>query len=168
MSAQDIRLVLLDVDGVLTDGRLWYGPEGEVFKAFHARDGLGVRLLQESGIEVGIITGRSSEIVVRRAADLHIQCVFQGAKDKIDAYEKIVRERKILDEQVAYMGDDLPDIPVLERVGLPACPSDAVPEVMSRARFRSSEPGGLGAVRTLAEFILKSRNGWERACSDSF
>lgn len=160
MQLDDISLVLLDVDGVLTDGSLWIGDNGEIVKKFYVRDGLGITLLKKHGIDVGIVTGRFSTIVLQRAQELKIDIVYQGVSDKLSVYEKILEERHLGDAQVAYMGDDLPDIPILKRVGLPAAPCDAVSEVLNIALFCAPYPGGLGAVRALAEFILKRQNKW--------
>ena len=157
-----ISLVLLDVDGVLTDGSLWIGPEGEIAKRFNVKDGLGIKLLQENNIDVGIITGRFSKALETRLEELHIntKLVFQGVSKKLHIYEKILKELQINKENVAYMGDDLPDIPVLEKVGLPAAPSNAAPEVKRIATFLAPCAGGDGAVRALAEYILKSQDRW--------
>lgn len=160
MAARDIKLVLLDVDGVLTDGSLWIGPAGEECKRFHVRDGFAMVTLQKNGIAVGIITGRASPCVAQRMQELKIELVQQGINDKLACYESILRQRALTDDQVTYMGDDLPDLPILRRVGLPAAPADAVPEVLQVAAFIAPVPGGCGAVRALAELILKAQGKW--------
>jgi 3-deoxy-D-manno-octulosonate 8-phosphate phosphatase (KDO 8-P phosphatase) len=156
MSVAAIRLVLLDVDGVLTDGSIYIGANGEEYKKFHVRDGLGMVMLQRHGIAVGIISGRASSAVAHRMQELKITLVYQDVHDKLACYEKILRERGLTDRDVAYMGDDLPDLPVLRRVGLAAAPADAVPEVREAASFVAPLPGGCGAVRALSDFILKA------------
>lgn len=160
MPAANIALVLLDVDGVLTDGSLWIGVDGEAVQRFHARDGMGIALLQQHGIPVGIISGRSSRAVLQRAKELKISDVYQGVADKLAVYEEILQRYHLRDECVAYMGDDLPDLPVLKRAGLSAAPRDAVPEVLRLVEFCAPCPGGCGAVRSLGEFILKAQHKW--------
>ncbi len=153
-----IRMVLLDVDGVLSDGVIWMSAEGEMVKPFHVHDGLGIRLLQKKQIQVGIITGRSSKALTRRLEDLQINIVYQDIGDKDVAYQKILAQMQLQNEEVAYMGDDLPDLPVLQRVGISAAPVDAVEEVLNVAQFIAPYTGGHGAVRSLADCILKSKN----------
>lgn len=159
--SMDIRLVLLDVDGVLTDGSLWIGEQGEYCKRFHVRDGMGIVTLQKRGIKVGIITGRSSKALAKRLEELKITLVYQGISDKLPVYQEILHKYGVDDYQVAYMGDDLPDIPLLKRVGLAAAPSDAVAEVKKLAHFCAPYCGGNGAVRALAEYILKAQGMWD-------
>ena len=159
--AQNIRLVVLDVDGVLTDGHINISPKGELFKSFHVRDGLGIKRLQKAGIDVAIITGRTSSIVASRAHELGITRVMQGQSFKTPAYESIIGDLNLTDEQVAYMGDDVPDLPLLRRVGLPCTPSDGIDDLSQVVRWRAPHPGGAGAVRDLAELILKARGCWD-------
>lgn len=159
-SFEKIRLVLLDVDGVLSDSQIFFNADGEALKSFNVRDGLGIVLLQKHNISVGVITGRSSPALTRRLQDLHIDLVYQNTHDKMVAYEEILTTRQLKDEQVAYMGDDLTDLCILRRCGLPAAPADAVPEVLQVAKFVSVHWGGHGAVRELAEEILKAQNAW--------
>jgi 3-deoxy-D-manno-octulosonate 8-phosphate phosphatase (KDO 8-P phosphatase) len=154
--AAGIRLLLLDVDGVLTDGSIIYLPDGIETKAFSTRDGLGIRLLQKAGVEVGIITARSSEVVKRRAENLGINLLYQGAGAKREVYEKIRAELGFTPEQVAYMGDDWLDLPVMTRVGLAAAVADAAPEVCEIAHYVTSRPGGRGAVREVCDLIVEA------------
>lgn len=150
-------MLLLDVDGVLTDGRIVLDNQGIETKAFHVRDGRGIKLLQQAGIVVGIITGRSSEVVNIRCRELGIVEVHQGAKDKLAVYEKILEKYDLQDEQIAYMGDDDVDLSVFKRVGLAAAVADADPSVHAHVHLFTRAAGGRGAVRELINFILKSR-----------
>jgi 3-deoxy-D-manno-octulosonate 8-phosphate phosphatase (KDO 8-P phosphatase) len=150
-------LLLLDVDGVLTDGTIVYLPDGVETKAFNTKDGLGIRLLQEAGVEVGIITARSSEVVQRRADNLGITKLYQGADAKREVYEKIIAELGLDPVQVAYMGDDWLDLPVMTKVGLAATVADAMPEVVETAHYVASRPGGYGAVREVCDLIIESK-----------
>lgn len=158
--AARIRLVVLDVDGVLTDGSIWIGDDGEAVKRFYTRDGLGIKLLQCAGIPVALLTGRLSKQTASRAAELGIKTVMQGKAFKGGAFEELVQSFGLDTEEVAYMGDDIPDIPPLKAAGLAACPADATNEVLPLADFVSSAPGGNGAVRSLAELILRAQNRW--------
>ena len=155
-----IRLLLLDVDGIMTDGRIHYDANGGEVKSFDVKDGHGLKLLQRAGIQVGIITGRNSSIVQRRADELGIEILYQGAKDKIVPYEEILRERGFKDDEVAYMGDDLVDLPILLRVGYSATVADAVDEVKEHVHYVTSRRGGRGAVREVCEILLKQTGGW--------
>ena len=155
-----IRLLVLDVDGVLTDGRLLFDAEGRESKSFHVRDGHGIRLLQDCGIEVALITARYSQALAHRARDLGIQRVYQGSVDKIVAYTELLFATQRREEEVAYMGDDLIDLGILGRVGLAAAPADAHPEVLARAHWIAQRPGGMGAVRELSEEILRVQGYW--------
>lgn len=156
--AESIRMVVLDVDGVLTDGSVLYGGthQGET-KAFNIKDGLGIKRLLDHGIEVAIITGRSSEAVTRRMEELTVGIVLQGREDKRDALLEILKSRDIPLTQIAYMGDDLPDLDPLRMVGLATCPSDAVSAVHDLADWVAPLPGGRGAVRALSDFILSAQ-----------
>jgi len=154
--AQKIKLLLLDVDGVMTDGTIIYLPDGVETKGFNTRDGLGIRLLQKAGVEVGIITARSSEVVQRRADNLGIRLVFQGAGAKREVFNRVIKELDLAAEQVAYMGDDWLDLPVMTRVGLAAAVADAVPEVREAAHYVATRPGGGGAVRELCDLIVEA------------
>ncbi len=159
--ARKIRLLLLDVDGVLTDNRLFYGDNGIEYKAFHTRDGHGMVLLRDAGIDIGIITGRTSEVVTRRMADLKVKYVYQGVPDKLPTFEKLMNECGLKPDQVAYMGDDILDLPILRRVGLAAMPANADPTLKEHVHFVSRHPGGQGAVRELCELILKAQGLWD-------
>ncbi len=155
--AKKIRLLLLDVDGVLTDGSIILDNQGNELKAFHVRDGHGIKLAQRSGITVGIITGRKSEVVNIRARELGIQDVHQGAYRKIIAYESIVAKYGVSDSEVAFMGDDIVDSEIFERVGLAAGVADADPAIRPHVDLITKTDGGRGAVRELINFILKSQ-----------
>ncbi len=158
-----IKLVVLDVDGVLTDGRLVYTGDGEVIKLFSVRDGLGIRLLLESGIQVAIVTGRSSPAVRSRCSDLGIRSdlVILGSRDKNADIDRILSLLGIeAASEVAVVGDDLPDLPMLARGGVSACPADAAPEVAAACDLLLGAEGGRGAVRELAQLILKAQGKW--------
>jgi 3-deoxy-D-manno-octulosonate 8-phosphate phosphatase (KDO 8-P phosphatase) len=154
--AARIKLLLLDVDGVLTDGSIVYLPDGIETKSFSTRDGLGLRLLQQAGVVVGLITARSSEVVQRRAENLGITLVYQGAGAKRAVYEKIIADLGLTPAQVAYMGDDWLDLPVMTRVGLAMAVADAAPEVCEVAHYVTSRPGGRGAVREACDLIVEA------------
>lgn len=154
---KQIRLGIFDVDGVLTDGRLYYGPEGDCMKAFNAKDGLGIVRLIKAGLQTAIITGRTSPFVARRAADLGIQHVYQKKMEKLPAFEELLQTLNLKPEQAAYMGDDIIDLPVMQRVGVAACPQDAIEDVKQISHFISKYNGGCGAVRELCECILKAQ-----------
>jgi 3-deoxy-D-manno-octulosonate 8-phosphate phosphatase (KDO 8-P phosphatase) len=161
-----VRLVILDVDGVMTDGGIYLGvtDSGEMLEAkrFEITDGLGVWMLQQAGIEVAIVTGRSSEVVARRARELSIREVHQDPRArKLPVVRDMLERRRLEWQNVAYLSDDLADIPVLRRVGLPVAVANAVPEVRAIARWRTSRSGGNGAVREFAEALLKARGEWE-------
>jgi len=159
--AKAIRLLLLDVDGVLTDGRLYYGNNGEELKAFNIQDGLGIKLLQRNNVQVGIITGRSSELVARRASELGIKLIVQGREDKLTALEEtldaVSEESRLQMEQIAFLGDDLPDVAVIRRVGLGVAVANAREFVVENAHCQTTAKGGHGAVRELAEMILQAQ-----------
>ena len=154
---QRIRLLLLDVDGVLTDGGVYYSNSGEELKKFNIQDGYGIVTLQRAGVAVGIITGRVSKIVERRAAELGIAEVHQNLDDKGKAYDDICRKLGVSDPEVAYIGDDEPDLPVLRRVGFSAAPKDAVPAVTKAVDYVCRRTGGHGAVREVIDLILAHR-----------
>ncbi|QQG65115.1 KdsC family phosphatase [Desulfobulbus oligotrophicus] len=160
--ARQVRLLLLDVDGVLTDGSITYISDHVEAKTFHTQDGMGIKLLQDSGVAVGIITARSSEAVERRARDLGLTHVFQGKKDKLAVYETILKETGLRPPQTAYMGDDLLDLPVLNRAGFAAAPADAVMEIQQRVHYVTGRGGGRGAVREVCDLILESQGNLVR------
>lgn len=159
--ARDLQLLVLDVDGVLTDGRLYYSESGHETKAFHIHDGLGIKLLQRSGVEVAIITGRSSQLLERRARELGIERVIQGREDKLTALEELLEPLQIEWQHIAYMGDDLPDLAAVRRVGLGMTVANANPLLRQHADWISQLPGGAGAVREAAEFILGAQGKLE-------
>lgn len=158
---KNLQLLALDVDGVLSDGRLYYTDQGEEFKSFNIRDGLGIKLLQRAGITVAIITGRTSAMVAKRAAELGIAHVVQGREDKLEALQELCRNLQIDLSNVAYMGDDLPDRKAIMAVGLGATVADAASDVAAIADWQSRLPGGQGAVRELAEAWLRSLDLWD-------
>ena len=156
-----IRLLLLDVDGVMTDGSIIYDGSGLETKCFNVRDGHGIKMLQRHGIEVGIITGRTSIVVDIRAKELGISLVYQGALKKLESYTDVKEKTGLDDSQIAYMGDDVIDVPVLRRVGFAAVPLDGLPEVRAVAHYVSACGGGRGAVREVCDMILKGRGVWD-------
>jgi 3-deoxy-D-manno-octulosonate 8-phosphate phosphatase (KDO 8-P phosphatase) len=153
--AKDIKLLLLDVDGVLTDGSLIYSQEGKESKAFNTQDGFGLRMLQDAGVDVGIITARSSEALERRSRDLKIAHLYQGAANKLVAYKEITKTTGLKPFQIAYMGDDWLDMVLLKRVGLAVAPANAVREVQEMVHYTTEQSGGHGAVRELCDLILE-------------
>jgi|SRR6266850_1917273 len=155
--ARRVRLVIFDVDGVLTDGKLWYGPGGEELKAFHAFDGHGVKLLLMAGLKTALISGRDSAAVAERARELGIQHVLQGVADKRKAFEGLLRRLKLKREAASYMGDDVVDLPVLTRCGFACAPHEAPEDVRRRAHYIASADAGHGAAREVCEFILESQ-----------
>lgn len=156
--ARTIRLVIFDVDGVFTDGRLFYSPEGEEIKVFHVRDGVGVKALARAGIEMAVISGRASDAVTLRMSELGIPRVFQGDHDKLPLFDNILADLGITADQTAFLGDDLPDLPVMARVGLAACPADAHDKVREACHWVGRKRGGRGAVREFCDFLIDSRN----------
>jgi 3-deoxy-D-manno-octulosonate 8-phosphate phosphatase (KDO 8-P phosphatase) len=169
--ARKIRLLLCDVDGVLTDGRVWLlsqldGTTLEL-KGFHAQDGAGLTLMKIAGLKTGVITGRESAAVTRRAQECGMEYVYQGVHVKIPVYEEILTRAGVTDDEVAYVGDDLPDLPILKRVGLAIAVANAMPEVKRAAHFTTAHPGGDGGVREAVELILKSQGRWEELVAKS-
>lgn len=163
-----IKLLMLDVDGVLTDGRIIFDSNGVESKFFNVKDGHGIKLLQRAGVEVGIISGRTSQVVTNRAAELGIARVFQGSLDKLSIYREILADTGLDDAQIAFMGDDVIDIPVMRRVGFAAAPADALEEVLPYAHFVARNRGGWGAVRELCDLILKGQGAWETVTARYF
>ena len=166
--AGKVRILLLDVDGVLSDGGITYDGEGRESKRFHVRDGHGIKMIQRAGIEVGIISGRSAEAVSVRAEELGISLVRQGAFDKVAVWREILEERGISPGETAYVGDDIVDLQLLRQVGFAAAVADAEEYVRSAADYVSSRPGGQGAVREIVEFILRSGGLWEQVAGKYF
>ncbi len=152
-----IRLLVLDVDGVLTDGRLWFGPDGEQLKAFHVRDGVGIKAVLGAGIEVAIISGRRSAAVERRAAELGIRHLRQGCEDKAEALRALGAALGVPADAAACVGDDTPDLPMMALVALPIAVADAHPSVLAAARHVTRAAGGAGAVREVCDLLLDAR-----------
>lgn len=159
--ARTIELVLSDVDGVLTDGGIVFDNQGIETKRFHIRDGLGIRLWQRAGHRFGLLTGRTSHVVQVRAAELGIDLVRQGFEDKMPVVTAILRELRLAPQQVCYIGDDLPDLPVLRHVGLGVAVADAAAELRAAAHHTTTARGGEGAVRELIETLLKAQGRWD-------
>lgn len=155
--AAQIKLVIFDVDGVLTNGSLFYGDDGQEYKAFHSRDGHGMKMLQKSGVEIGIITGRTSKVVEHRMKNLGIQHVYQGKLEKLPAFEELISKLGINPDEVAYVGDDVVDLPILTRVGLAIAVADAHNLVKQHAHWQTPSGGGQGAARDVCELIMEAR-----------
>ena len=158
-----VELILSDVDGVMTDGGIWYDNQGVELKGFHIRDGLGIKLWQRAGFRFGILTARTSHIVRLRAGELGIDLVRQGFEDKLPTALEMIRDCGLAPEQACYIGDDLTDLPVIRAVGLGAAVADAAEEVRSASSFVTTLTGGRGAVRELVEMILKAKGRWQDA-----
>lgn len=163
-----IKLLLLDVDGVMTDGRIIYLNDGGEAKAFDVKDGHGLKLIQRAGIKVGIITGRQSDIVARRAAELGIELVYQGAKDKMQPFMEILEKLGLKASEVAYVGDDLVDLPVMRLVGFSVTVADASDDIKPYVDLVTSRPGGRGAVREVCDLLLKQSSLWTSVTSRYF
>ena len=163
--AKKIKIFLMDVDGVLTDGKMYYVPgrDGGLveFKSFHALDGIGLRLLNQFGVTTGVITGRESPGTEERARGLGMSYAYQGFLSKLDPLERILADTGLKPENVAYMGDDWTDIPVLKRAGLACAPHNALPEVRRAAHFTAAKDGGMGAVREVCDLLLKAQGHWK-------
>jgi 3-deoxy-D-manno-octulosonate 8-phosphate phosphatase (KDO 8-P phosphatase) len=161
--ARRIRLMVFDVDGVLTDGRLWYGPAGEELKAFHSHDGHGIKMLAAAGVACAVLSGRRSNAVAARCAELGIEHVLQGIDDKFPAFEKLRFALSLDAEGCGFMGDELVDLPVLTRCGFACAPREAPEPVRARVHYVASAPAGGGAAREVCEFILGARGRLEHA-----
>jgi 3-deoxy-D-manno-octulosonate 8-phosphate phosphatase (KDO 8-P phosphatase) len=159
--ATRLRLLLFDVDGVLTDGTILVHPDGTESKRFSIRDGTAIVLAHRAGLTTGLLSARMSASTTHRARQLSIAIVQQDSHDKLGVYERLLAERGLRDDEVAFMGDDILDLPVLRRVGLSACPSDAVAEVRARVDWVSAFPGGGGAARDLIEAVLRAQGQWD-------
>lgn len=157
-SARQVRLLILDVDGVLTDGGLHFDNRGEEYKTFNSLDGHGIRMLLDSGIEVAVITGRESNIVTHRMKELGVKRVYQGNRDKLAAFESLLRDTGIDPGQAAYVGDDLPDLPLLRRVGFPVAVKNAHDFVRQHCAWVTTRAGGNGAVREVTDYILQAQS----------
>ncbi|WED21519.1 3-deoxy-manno-octulosonate-8-phosphatase KdsC [Vibrio sp. JC009] len=156
--AKGLKLLICDVDGVFSDGLIYMGNDGEELKTFHTRDGHGVKSLMSAGVEIAIITGRKSQIVENRMKALGISLIYQGQNDKVKAYEDICSKLNIAPEETGYIGDDLIDWPVMEKVALKVCVADGHPLLAQRANYITHIKGGYGAVREVCDLILESRN----------
>ena len=161
--ARRIRLMIFDVDGVLTDGRLWYGPAGEELKVFHSFDGHGLKMLAGSGVPCALLSGRRSSAVSVRAAELGIEHVLQGIDDKLASYKALLNQQKLKFEETGFMGDELVDLPVLGRCGFAAAPREAREPVRAGVHYVASTPAGLGAAREVCEFIMRAQGTLEQA-----
>jgi 3-deoxy-D-manno-octulosonate 8-phosphate phosphatase (KDO 8-P phosphatase) len=159
--AAHVKLLLMDCDGVLTDGRIELLENGDEIKTFHTRDGHGIVLMHRAGLETGIISGRSSTLVEKRAHELGMKHVRQGTWDKIKDYEELIAEAGVAEAETAFIGDDVTDIPLMQRAGFAVAVADAVPETHAAAHFVTKLPGGFGAVREVCELILKAQGHWD-------
>ncbi|NOU44463.1 MAG: 3-deoxy-manno-octulosonate-8-phosphatase KdsC [Methyloglobulus sp.] len=159
--AKQLKLLILDVDGVLTDGRLFFDNEGIEYKCFHARDGHGIKLLRQTGVEVAVISGRKSNSVALRMKNLGIEFVYQGHENKLQAYAELLETLKINPEHTAHVGDDLLDLPIMTRVGLAIAVNDANFAVKARADWCTTLPGGHGAVREVCDLIMQAQGNFE-------
>lgn len=162
---KEIRMLLVDVDGVMTDGRIIYDGNGLETKFFNVKDGHGIKMLQRNGVEIGIITGRTSAVVDIRARELGISIVYQGALRKLESYDDVKLKTGLDDSQIAYMGDDIVDVPVMRRVAFSAAPADALPEVRQLADYVTTCAGGKGAVREICDMIIRARGGWDEVAT---
>ena len=159
--AAQIKLVIFDVDGVLTDGGLFFGDDGQEYKAFYSRDGLGIKMLQRTGVEVGVITARESQVVIHRMQNLGIEHLSQGRLDKISAYQDMIEKLGVTHSQTAYVGDDVVDLPVMQQAGLAVAVADAHPFVKQHAHWTTQHGGGRGAARDVCELILQAQGNLE-------
>ena len=164
--AKKVKILILDVDGVLTDGRLQFNHDGEFIKTFHAHDGLGIKLLLKTGVDVALITARVSPLVTYRAQMLGIKHIYQGQEDKIPTYEKLLSELHLTHDNVAYVGDDLNDIPLLRRVALPISVANARPQVQAEAKWVTKLAGGHGAVREICDGLMEAQGTWENVLAE--
>jgi 3-deoxy-D-manno-octulosonate 8-phosphate phosphatase (KDO 8-P phosphatase) len=163
--ARKIRLLICDVDGVLTDGSLFFGDDGQEYKAFNSLDGHGIKMLQESGVQVAIITGRTSNVVLHRMKNLSVSTIYQGQSDKLVGYQQLLDELNIQADEIAYMGDDVVDLPVMIRVGLSVAVANAHELVKEHADMTTKQSGGHGAVREFCDFIIKSQGKYDSLMS---
>jgi len=161
--AAAIRLAIFDVDGVLTNGTLFFDIQGSEYKAFHTQDGLGIKLLHESGVKVAVISGRKSEIVQRRMESLGVKHCFQGFDDKLEAFGRLKTELGLSDAQIAHVGDDLPDVPLFRRAGLAVAVADAHPFAAEQAHWLTSRAGGAGAAREVCDLIMHAQGTLDAA-----
>ena len=164
--ARRVKLMIFDVDGVLTDGSLWYGPAGEEIKSFHAFDGHGVKMLGESGVQLALLTGRGSAAVAARARELGIEHVLQGVQRKREAFEGLLKRLRLPAEGAGYMGDDLVDLPVLVRCGFACTVPEAPEDVRKRVHYVAAAPAGRGAARETCEYLMRAQGTLERALGE--
>jgi len=166
---RNVALLLMDVDGVLTDGKLWFVPNGEEFfevKSFHVLDGAGIALAHRAGLKTGFVSARSSPGVRRRAEELSIEFIYLDVRDKQTALDEILKASGVAAEHVCFVGDEVVDLPAMSRVGFPVAVSNAVPEVRARAAYVTAASGGNGAVREVIELILKAQGKWDGAIEE--
>lgn len=163
-----VKLLILDVDGVMTDGRIIYDDDGREIKIFDVKDGHGIKLLMRAGIDVAIITARESKVVLHRAKNLGIETVYQKAMDKVAAFEDILKKKQLLSNEAAYMGDELVDMPLLRKVGFAVAVKDAVKDVKNYVDYATLKSGGCGAVREVCELILKTQGKWDEVTKKYF
>ena len=163
-----IKLLLMDVDGVLTDGIITYDEKGQELKSFHIQDGHGIKMLKEAGIGTGMLSGRKSAAAEKRGKELGMDEIWLGVADKISVYDKILRQRGLSDHEVAYIGDDLPDLPVLKRVGFSLSVSNGVDEIKDQVDWVTKKPGGYGGVREAIDLILSVKSGEDKSRSVGF
>lgn len=156
--AQNIKLLICDIDGVFSDGRIYLGNHGEELKAFHTKDGFGIKSLIQSGVEVAVITGRKSKIVEDRMTSLTVKHIYQGQENKLEAYAMLKQSLSLEDSQIAYIGDDSPDLPVMNKVGFAVATNDAHPLVIRTAQYQTLNKGGFGAVRELTDLLMIAQN----------
>lgn len=166
--AARVKVMIFDVDGVLTDGSLTYGPDGEVTKTFYVLDGLGIQLLNRTGVQTAIISARTSPIVIKRASDLGITHVFQGQHDKRLAFAELLQKTGVTAQECGYIGDDVIDLPLFARVGFAVTVPSGHPEVQYRAHYVTKHPGGRGAVREVCDMVMRAQGTYEQALAPYF
>ncbi|EGO62928.1 KdsC family phosphatase [Acetonema longum] len=164
--ARQIKLLIFDVDGVLTNNQLIFSQDGEILKVFHSQDGLGINAAHKAGLRTAIITGRDSRMVRRRGEELRITDIYMGAMDKVTAYEELLQKHSLIPDETAYVGDDLNDLAVMARVGLACAVGNAVEEVKAAAHYVAIKQGGRGGVREIIEFILKNQGKWDQVVQE--
>lgn len=162
---KNIKMIIMDIDGVMTRGDIALGNRSEEIKVFDVQDGMGITLARLAGLKVGIITGRESELVSRRARELKIDVLIQGSFFKLPAYLEILKSYQLTDQEICYIGDDIPDMDILERVGLAVAPANGRPEIKAMVDFTTQENGGEGSVRKVIDVILKTQGKWEEVVS---
>jgi 3-deoxy-D-manno-octulosonate 8-phosphate phosphatase (KDO 8-P phosphatase) len=166
--AKRIKLLIFDVDGVLTDGSIMLDNTGNEYKSFHVRDGYGIKMLLHAGVRVAIVTGRKSEVVERRARELGVTEVYQNCHNKILIYKKLIKKYSLSNKEIAYMGDDIVDAPIMARAGFPITVADADKEIKKYALMTTKNRGGKGAAREVTDFIIKAKGLWKRIFDEYF